>query len=77
MLPSHFANILLTYQTFVTNLHLSSVELRCELQEKMHRVKLYFFYNQEVHHFANNNYSIISGKNCLKINLSLKYILIL
>ena len=38
MLPSQFANIFLTYQTFVTNLHLLKVELRCKLQEKMHRV---------------------------------------
>ena len=36
MFPSQFANIFLTYQTFVTNLHL--VELRCKLQEKLHRV---------------------------------------
>ena len=27
--PSQFANIFLTYQTFVTNLHLLRVELRC------------------------------------------------
>ena len=27
-----------TYQTFVTNLHLLRVELRCKLQEKLHRV---------------------------------------
>ena len=33
-----FANILLTYQTFVTNLHLWRVELRCKLREKLHRV---------------------------------------
>ena len=33
-----FANIFLTYQTFVTNLHLLRVELRCKLQEKLHRV---------------------------------------
>ena len=38
MLPSQFANIFLTYQTFVTNLHLLKVELRCKLQEKVHRV---------------------------------------
>ena len=36
--PSHFANIFLTYQTFVTNLHLLGVELRCKLQEKLQRV---------------------------------------
>ena len=36
--PSQFANIFLTYQTFVTNLHLLRVELRCKLQEKLHRV---------------------------------------
>ena len=36
--PLQFANIFLTYQTFVTNLHLSRVELRCKLQEKLHRV---------------------------------------
>ena len=28
----------LTYQTFVTNLHLLRVELRCKLQKKLHRV---------------------------------------
>ena len=27
-----------TYQTFVTNLHHLRVELRCQLQEKLHRV---------------------------------------
>ena len=31
-------NIFLTHQPFVTNLHLSRVELRCKLQEKLHRV---------------------------------------
>ena len=31
-------NIFLTYQTFVTNLHQIRVELRCKLQEKLHRV---------------------------------------
>ena len=36
--PSQFANIFLTYQTFVSNLHLLRVELRCKLQEKLHRV---------------------------------------
>ena len=36
--PSHFANIFLTYQTFVTNLHLLRVELRCKLPGKLHRV---------------------------------------
>ena len=38
MFPLQFANIFLTYQTFVTNLHLLGVELRCKLQEKFHRV---------------------------------------
>ena len=42
MFPSQFAIIFLTYQTytqtFVTNLHLLRVELRCKLQEKLHRV---------------------------------------
>ena len=38
MFPSQFANIFLTCQTFVTNLHLLRVELRCKLQEKLHRV---------------------------------------
>ena len=38
MFPSKFANIFLTYQTFVTNLHLLRVEFRCKLQEKFHRV---------------------------------------
>ena len=28
----------LTYQTFVTDLHVLRVELRCKLQEKLHRV---------------------------------------
>ena len=36
--PSQFANIFLTYQTFVTNLHLLRVELRCKLPGKLHRV---------------------------------------
>ena len=36
--PSLFANIFLTYQTFVTNLHLLRVELRCKLPGKLHRV---------------------------------------
>ena len=35
---SQFANIFLTYQTFVTNLHLLRVELRCKLPGKLHRV---------------------------------------
>ena len=38
MFPSQFANICLTYQTFVTNLHLLGVELHCKLQKKLHRV---------------------------------------
>ena len=36
--PSQFANIFLTYQTCVTNLHLLRVELRCKLPVKLHRV---------------------------------------
>ena len=36
--PSQFANIFLTYQTFVTNLHFLRVELRCKLPGKLHRV---------------------------------------
>ena len=36
--PNDIADTLLTYQTFVTNLHLLRVELRCKLQEKLHRV---------------------------------------
>ena len=38
MFPSQFAKVFLTYQTFVTNLHLLRVELRCKLQEKLHCV---------------------------------------
>ena len=38
MFLSQFAIIFLTYQTFVTNLHLLRVELPCKLQEKLHRV---------------------------------------
>ena len=38
MFPSQLANKFLTYQTFVTNLHPLRVELRCKLQEKLHRV---------------------------------------
>ena len=38
MFLSQFANIFLTYQTLVTNLHLLGVELRCDLLEKLHRV---------------------------------------
>ena len=36
--PSQAANIFLTYQTFVTNLHLLRVELRCKLPGKLHGV---------------------------------------
>ena len=36
-LPSQFANIFLTYQTFVTNWHLLRVELRCKFPGKLHR----------------------------------------
>ena len=36
--PSQFANIVLIYQTFVINLHLLRVELRCRLPGKLHRV---------------------------------------
>ena len=35
---SQFGNICLTYQTFVSNLHLLTVELRCKLQEQLHCV---------------------------------------
>ena len=38
MFSSQLANKFLTYQTFVTNLHPLRVELRCKLQEKLHRV---------------------------------------
>ena len=38
MFPLQFANIFLTYQTSVANLHLLRVELRCKLQEKLPRV---------------------------------------
>ena len=38
MFPSQFANIFLTYQTLITNLHQLRVELRCKLQEKLHRL---------------------------------------
>ena len=39
MFPSQFVNIILfTDETFVTNLHPLRVELRCKLQEKLHRV---------------------------------------
>ena len=48
MFPLQFVNIFLTHQTFVTNLHLLGVELRCKLQEKLHRVtgplSLTYFY---------------------------------
>ena len=36
--PSQFPNMFLTYQTFVTNLHLLRVELRCKLPGILHRV---------------------------------------
>ena len=36
--PSKFSNIFLTYQTFVSNLHLLRVELRCKLPGKLRRV---------------------------------------
>ena len=40
MFSSQFAKVFMTYQTFVTNLHLLRVELRCKLQvqEKLHCV---------------------------------------
>ena len=38
MFSSQFANIFFTDETFVTNLHPLRVELRCKLQEKLHRV---------------------------------------
>ena len=38
MFSSQSANIFLTYQTFVTNLHLLRAELHCKMQEKLHRV---------------------------------------
>ena len=34
--PSQFANIVLTYQTFVTNLHIFRLELRSKLPGKLH-----------------------------------------
>ena len=34
--PSQFANIALTYQTFVTNLHIFRLELRSKLAGKLH-----------------------------------------
>ena len=39
MFLSQFANIFLIYQTFVTNLDLLRVEMRCKLQEKLHHVR--------------------------------------
>ena len=46
MFLSQFAKVFLTYQTFVTNLHLLRVELRCKLQEKLHCVTgpLHFYH---------------------------------
>ena len=38
MFPSQVTNVFLTYQTFVTNLHLLGAELSCKLQEKLHCV---------------------------------------
>ena len=38
MFPSQFANIFLTYLTFVTNLYILRVELRRKLPGKLHRV---------------------------------------
>ena len=38
MFPSQFANIFFIDETFVTNLYPLRVELRCKLQEKLHRV---------------------------------------
>ena len=38
MFLSQFADIFITHQAFVTNLHLLRTELRCKLQEKLHRV---------------------------------------
>ena len=36
--PSKFADVFLTYQTFVTNLHHLRVEMRRKFEEKLHRV---------------------------------------
>ena len=38
MFSSQFAKVFLTYQTFVTILHVLRVELCCKLQEKLHCV---------------------------------------
>ena len=38
MFPSQFANIFLTYQTFVTNLHFLGAEWHFKLREKLHRM---------------------------------------
>ena len=38
LFPSQLANIFLTYQKFVSNLHLLRVELRCKLQGNLRRV---------------------------------------
>ena len=38
MFSSQFANIFLTYQILVANLHVPRVELSCKLREKMYRV---------------------------------------
>ena len=38
MFQSQFANMILTHQTFVTNLHPLTVELRCKLQKTLHRL---------------------------------------
>ena len=41
MFPSQVATTSVTHQTFVTNLNVLKVELRCKVQEKLQRVTAY------------------------------------
>ena len=50
LIPSQFANIFLTYQTFVPNLHLLGVELRSKLPGKLHRVTGPFAHDVVLNH---------------------------
>lgn len=58
-----FANIFFTYQTFVTNLHVLTVELRCKLQEKLHRVTGPLIYNKLHATFLNEKPRLIKSEN--------------
>ena len=58
--PSQFANIFLTYQTFVTNLHFLRVELRWKLPGKLHRVT-----GPLAHHVLNHTFELLINTTML------------